>query len=159
MNRLGGNYEFPGMNAFIRWSLAGVVVIGLGIDAYTHLDLAHEFSFNSTGTVNEGVLFQLEAAVAIVSALLILYRQTLLTAGFAVLVAGGGAALLVVYRYVDVGKIGPVPNMYEPIWFTEKEVSLVGELIAVAGALALIAVLLVQRRHSPRESARSAVAA
>jgi hypothetical protein len=58
-----------------------------------------------------------------------------------------------------VGKIGPVPDMYEPIWFTEKVVSLVGELIAVAGALVLIAVLLVQRRHSPRESARSAVAA
>jgi hypothetical protein len=27
---------------------------------------------------------------------------------------------VLLYRYVDVGAIGPVPNMYEPVWFGEK---------------------------------------
>lgn len=137
------------MNTFVRWSLAAVITAGLAVDAYTHFDLAPEFSFNSTGTVNEGVLFQVEAVLAIVSGLLILYRQTVWTALIAVLVAGGGAAALLLYRYADVGKIGPLPNMYEPIWFREKVISLVGELVALAGALVLLAALLLVRRRTP----------
>jgi Ni/Fe-hydrogenase subunit HybB-like protein len=140
------------MNVFVRWTLALVVVVGLAIDAYTHLDLAHEFSFNSTGTVNEGVLFQVEAVLAIVSALLIVYRQNALTATVALLVAGGGAIALVVYRYVDIGKIGPVPDMYEPIWFDEKVVSLIGELVAAAGALAMLVAILFSRHASQRHT-------
>jgi hypothetical protein len=42
-----------------------------------------------------------------------------------------GAVLL--YRYVDVGAIGPVPNMYEPVWFTLKTRSAVAE-----GAVAVV---------------------
>jgi hypothetical protein len=147
------------MNAFVRWPLAAVIAAGLAVDAYTHFDLAHEFSFNSTGTVNEGVLFQVEAVLAILSGLLILYRQNVWTALLVVLVAGGGAAALLLYRYVDVGKIGPLPSMYEPIWFREKVISLIGELVALGGALVLLAASLLMRRRAPRRTSRRAVAA
>jgi hypothetical protein len=130
------------MNTIVRWVLALIAVGGLAVDAYTHFDLAYEFDFNSTGTVNEGVLFRIEAVLAIVSGVLLLIWRNAITAAVAVVVAGGGAAALLLYRYVDVGKIGPIPNMYEPIWFDEKVVSLVGELVAFAAALALLGVAL-----------------
>lgn len=40
------------------------------------------------------------------------------------------------YRYVDVPAIGPIPAMYEPIWYFEKALSAAATGIgaAVAGA-------------------------
>jgi hypothetical protein len=39
---------------------------------------------------------------------------------------------VLLYRYVDVGSIGPIPNMYEPVWFGEKTHSAYAEgLVAV----------------------------
>ena len=46
-------------------------------------------------------------------ALLLIARQTVLTSLFAVLVAGGGAFALLLYHYVDVGKIGRVMVIYD----------------------------------------------
>ena len=36
-----------------------------------------------------------------------------------------GAVLL--YRYVNVPMLGPLPAMYEPVWFLEKSLSAVAE--------------------------------
>ncbi|MDT4891382.1 MAG: hypothetical protein QOE97_417 [Pseudonocardiales bacterium] len=144
------------MNKPTRWALAVVAAAGLVVDAWTHFDLAHLYDFNRTSTVNEGVLFRVEASLAIVAAVWILVRPGYLSAAFTVLLAGGGAALLVVYRYVDVGKLGPLPNMHEPIWYREKTVSLIGELVATAAALVLLAALPVLNR---RRAARTAVSA
>ncbi|HJQ41966.1 MAG TPA: hypothetical protein VJ831_02680 [Jatrophihabitantaceae bacterium] len=130
----------------MRWGLALLVVAGLVVDAWTHLDVAHLYRYNRTDTLNEAVLFRVEAVIALVSAALVLLRPNALTAAFAALVSGGGAALLVLYRYVDIGKLGPIPNMHEPIWFREKVVSLIGELVAFVAALALIGAVAVTRR-------------
>ena len=35
---------------------------------------------------------------------------------------------------INVGKIGPLPNMYEHLWFTEKVVTLVAQTVATASA-------------------------
>jgi drug/metabolite transporter (DMT)-like permease len=137
------------MNPIVRWGLVLLVVAGLVVDAWTHFDVAHLYTFNRTSTVNEGVLFRVEAVIALVSAALILARPNALTATFAALVAGGGAALLVLYRYVDVGKLGPLPNMHEPIWYDEKVVSLIGELVAFVAAAALLAGIALTRRAAP----------
>jgi hypothetical protein len=147
------------MNALTRWPLAVVAAAGLGIDAFTHLDLAHLYQANTTGTVNEGVLFQIEAALAIVAGLWILLRPGVLSAGFTLLVAGGGAFVLLLYRYVNVGKIGPIPNMWDPGWFPEKKWSLVGELIAVVASLVLLVLALVSHRASRGTGERRSVAA
>jgi hypothetical protein len=147
------------MNALTRWALAVVAAAGLGIDAFTHLDLARLYRFNTTGTVNEGVLFQIEAALAIVAGLWILLRPGVLSSAFTLLVAGGGAFVLLLYRYVNVGKIGPIPNMYDPGWFTEKKWSLAGELVAVGASLVLLVLALVSHRSSRRTGVRRSVAA
>lgn len=138
------------MNAVARWGLAVVAAAGLGIDAYTHLHLAHLYMYNTTGTVSEKVLFQIEGAAAIVAGVWILLRPGMLSYLFALAVTGGGAFALLLYRYDNVGKIGPIPNMYEPVWFTEKEWSLAGELVAFAAAAALLTHLLAARRSGRR---------
>ena len=147
MNRSLPRNELRSMNAALRWALAGLIALGLGIDAYTHVDLAHLYVYNTTGTVNEAVLFRVEAAAAVVAGLWVLLRPGLWSAALASLVAGGGAFALLLYRYVNVGKIGPIPNMYDPGWFTKKELSLAGELVALVAALALVAGSLIVRRR------------
>ncbi|MDT4937882.1 MAG: hypothetical protein QOG80_1553 [Pseudonocardiales bacterium] len=141
---------------FVRWTLVVVAVVGLGIDAWTHFDLAALYSHNTTGTVNEGVLFQIEAVLAILAGLLLVWRQNILTSSFAVLVTGGGAFALLLYRYVDVGKIGPIPSMYDPEWFTEKQVSLAGEFIALGAALLLLGLAVHSRLAGVPVGKRSA---
>ena len=36
-------------------------------------------------------------------------------------------AAVMLYRYVDIPAIGPLPAMYEPVWFFEKTLSAVAE--------------------------------
>jgi hypothetical protein len=57
-------------------------------------------------------------------------------AAFALLIAAGGLGALLLY--VDVGGLGPIPDMYDPIWYTEKTISAVGEAAAALGALCLL---------------------
>ena len=60
-----------------------------------------------------------------------------------------GAALfgLLLYYFVDVGKIGPLPNMYEHTMYTEKVVTLIAQTVATGTALALV--FLGWPRHEP----------
>ena len=149
MNRGGFGYEDRYMNVVARWGLAIVIAVGLGIDAYTHLDLAHVYTGVTTGTVNQAVLFRIEAIGAIVAGLLVLLRPNLATAAVAALVSGGGVFALLVYRFVQVGKIGPLPDMSEPFWYTEKSLSLTGELIALLASLALLGYSFASARRRP----------
>ena len=68
-------------------------------------------------------------------------RANLWTALLVVLVAGGGLALLLLYRYVDVGKLGPLPNMYEPDWYPKKDWSAIGEGVATLAGAGVLATL------------------
>jgi hypothetical protein len=124
----------------IRAVLTVIVVAGLAIDAYVHFHLASAFKQNKTSTLSETDLFRAEAVAAIVAALALLLRPRRYTAAFAFLVAAAGTVAVVVYRYVNVGKIGPIPNMYDPYWLpAEKTLSLVAEAVAAVAALALVA--------------------
>jgi hypothetical protein len=121
----------------VRAALTLIAVAGLAVDAYTHFDLASTYRFNRTSVLSEALLFRIEAALAIAAALAVLLRRNRLTAALVVLVAGGGLVLLVVYRYVDIGRIGIVPAMYDPEWFPEKVASAAGEAAAVLAGLGL----------------------
>lgn len=139
------------MNAITRWSLTLLVVIGLAIDAYNHLHVAANYASNTTGTISEATLFRLEAALAIVAAVAVIGWANRWTAAFALAVAAGGLALLLLYRYVNVGTIGPVPNMYEPVWNVPgKKWSVIGEVLATVGALGLLGAALVRGRRPVR---------
>ncbi|WP_096302425.1 hypothetical protein [Jatrophihabitans sp. GAS493] len=136
------------MNATARWILTSLVVVGLVVDAYTHFDLAGQYQFNRTSTVSQETLFRIEGLLAVLAALAVIVRANVWTALLAIAVAGGGLALLLLYRYVDVGQLGPLPNMYEPLWFTEKSWSAVGEAVALAAAIGLLAGALRNRRRA-----------
>lgn len=140
----------------VRWLLAAVTAAGLAVDAYVHADLAGGYDAVKTSTISQGVLFRAEAGAACLAALLILVRPRRYTAAFAAVVAAAGLAAVLVYRYVNVGKLGPLPSMYEPIWFPEKTRSAIAEAVATASALALF--VLIQLRIWHDDPARNPLA-
>ena len=127
----------------IRAALIAIVVVGLAVDAYVHFDLASAFKNVKTSTISEADIFRANAVVAILAALALLVRPNRYTAGFAFLVAAAATVAVLVFRYVNVGKIGPIPNLYDPFWGpgNEKKLSAVAEAVAAVAALALFATL------------------
>jgi hypothetical protein len=136
-----------GHNGLGRLVLRLLVAAGLAVDAYVHFDLASAYDTTSA-RISQGSLFQIEGAVAAVAAVLVIAVRRWITDILAFLVAVGGFAAVVIYRYVDVGAFGPFPNMYEPTWYTEKTVSAVAELVAALAALPLV-VLPMRRPAMP----------
>jgi hypothetical protein len=137
-----------------QWVLIVVVVVGLGIDAYVHFDLAHAFDNEKTSTLSVGDLFRGEASVAIVAALALLLRPRRYTAAFAAVVAGAGFVAVVVTRYVNIGAFGPFPNTYDPFWEpTGKWLSAIGEGVAAVAALVLFVLMQTAVQHGRTRSA------
>lgn len=133
----------------VVWAARLLAAAGLAVDAYVHADLAPQYDA-VVATFSQGGLFRFEAALAALAALLVLVWRRFLADLFGWLVAAGGFALLYIYRYVNVGKLGPIPNMYEPVWFTEKWVAAVAQLVAVAATTFLMAERLYERRRRRR---------
>jgi hypothetical protein len=132
-------------SSVIRWALIFAVVAGLAVDAFVHFDLASAFDANKSSVLTEAELFRAEASVSVLAAIALLVRPRRYTAAFAFLVAAAGTAAVVLYRYVDVGAFGPVPDMYDPFWApAEKTLSALAEGVAAVAALALF--LMFQRR-------------
>ena len=122
---------------------------GLAVDAYLHAKLAPQYD-GVTGSVGQGDLFRAEAGLASLAALLVLVWRRPFADAFAWLVAAGGLALLLVYRYVDVGDLGPVPNMYDPFWSTDKKIVTVAQAVTVLAVTALLAGRARRRRAGRR---------
>lgn len=132
----------------IRGALTLIVLAGLALDAYVHFHLASGYAGIKTGTLSQADLFRAEGAIAVLAAVILLARPRRYSAGLAFLVTAGGTAAVLVYRYVNVGSFGPVPNMYEPIWYGEKTLSAWAEGIAAIAALVLLVALDVRSRHT-----------
>jgi len=140
--------------------LIGVTVVGLAIDAWVHLDLASAFRNVKTSTLSQADLFRVEAVAAIVAAVALLVRPRRYTAAFAFLVAASVTVAVVLYRYVDVGSFGPLPNMYDPYWLpTGKWLSAIAEAAAAVAAAALFVTYDRRARESRRRPLRPAAAA
>ena len=118
-----------------------LAVAGMGVDAYVHWNLAPGFD-TLTGTasphISQGQLFRLEAALALVAILLLLLTRRRFAVVVAFLIAAGGLGAVLLYAYIDVGGVGPLPDMYEPFWYPEKTISAVAEGVAAVAALALL---------------------
>jgi hypothetical protein len=138
-----------------RLVLALIAAAGLAIDAYVHFDLASTYSPIKSSVLNQGQLFQGEAVVATLAAAAVLLRPRRYTAAFAFVVAAAGTAAVLVYAYVDVGAFGPFPDMYDPLWYGEKTLSVVGEGVGALAALALFAMLQFEARRPRYSSAPS----
>lgn len=133
----------------LRVALAVITAAGLAIDAFVHFDLASTYDPIKSSVLSQGDLFRVEAVASIVAAVGVLVRPRRYTALFAFVVAAGGTAAVLVYAYVDVGAFGPFPDMYDPLWYTEKTVSVWAEGVAAVAALALFVLLHVQARSKP----------
>lgn len=136
----------------VKIVLIVIAVAGLAIDAYVHFDLAGNYELIKTSTLSEADLFRIEGAVAIVAALLLLVRPRRYTAAIAAVVAGTALLVLLLYRYNDIGRIGPIPSMYEPIWFTKKTVAAYAEGAALIAAVLLLSLLWAQSVRTARQS-------
>jgi hypothetical protein len=119
----------------LSWALRLATVVGLAVDAWVHADLAARYDPNQApGGLSQGDLFRLEAAASVVAALALLLSARLVTWLLAWLVAASALAGLLLYRYHDPGAIGPLPDMYEPMWFPEKTQAGVAEAVATGTA-------------------------
>jgi hypothetical protein len=103
---------------------------GLAVDAYVHADLASAYD-GIHASISQGDLFRIEAAVASAAAMIVLAAGRRTGFGLAFIVAASAFGAIVLYRYVDVGSLGPLPNMYEPAWYTEKTIAAVAEAAAM----------------------------
>lgn len=118
-------------------ALRAVVAAGLAVDAYVHADLAPAYD-GIRASISQGDLFRGEAGLAAAAALIVIVAGRRTGFGLAFVVAASALGALLLYRYVDVGPLGPLPNMYEPSWFTEKTVAAAAESVAAAAALAAL---------------------
>jgi hypothetical protein len=132
----------------VNWTLRLLVVAGLVVDAVVHLRLAHGYQLAQPGGIGQGNLFRIEAAVAVLSAMFVLLTGSRVAFVNAALVGFGGVVLVLLYRYVQVPAFGPIPSMYEPVWFFSKTLSAVAE--GAVGVLAAVGAAWVVRRETSR---------
>ncbi|MGH3745754.1 MAG: hypothetical protein ACRDTP_12910 [Mycobacteriales bacterium] len=131
-----------------RALLVAVAAAGLAVDAWAHISLAADYDPVRSSALSQGDLFRAEGALAILAAvLLLLWPRRRWTAALACVTAAGGLAAVLVYQYVDVGAIGPFPNMYEPVWYARKTESAWGEGAAAVAAFALLLLVAPLRLH------------
>lgn len=117
------------------WLLRVGAAAALAVVAGVHIHLADGYSLLGD-RVTQGDLFRVQAAVAAVVALALLVRvsRSIWLAAAAV----GLASLLavVVTVYVPVPALGPLPRVFEPIWYGEKVAAAVAAGTALAAAAA-----------------------
>jgi hypothetical protein len=139
------------------WVLRLVTAGMLAVDAYIHADLAVRYDLNRNATISQGDLFRVEAGVAAFTALLILLVATRVTWAVAFLVAASAFGAVLIYAHYDIGRVGPLPNMYEPLWYPEKTRAAVVEGIATGAALAGFVLAVLSARHRGLRRQRSGV--
>ena len=115
-----------------------VVAAGLATSAALHLDLAD--TYDGVGEqLTVGDLFRVQGVVGLLAALAVLVTRRRLALLIAVLVAAASTAAVVTSVYVRVPPIGPLPELHEPVWYTEKAVSAAATAVAfLVGSAALL---------------------
>lgn len=119
-------------------ALRAVVVAALAVSAYAHFRLAK--TYEPVGKdITQGTLFRVQGALASLAAVLLIINARVVGWAPAFMIGAGSLAAVLIYRYVNVGSIGPIPNMYEPIWRSQdnlKVISAVAEGVATVGGAA-----------------------
>lgn len=123
-----------------------LVAAGLIIDAVVHLHLAPGYQLAQPAGIGQGNLFRLESVVALLSAAYLLWKRSSLAFAIAAVVGFSALAAVLLTYFVMLPSIGPIPGMFEPVWFFEKALSAVAE--AAVGVLAVIG-LVRSRRQTP----------
>jgi hypothetical protein len=122
----------------LQRALAVATAVLLGIDAYVHLHDAHFYDSAATSSLSEGNLFRIQAIVAVVVAVALLVRPHPVVWAVAVVVTASAVGAVLLYTYVDVGALGPLPDLYEPTWHVPGKLASavaegLGTLLAITG--------------------------
>jgi hypothetical protein len=128
----------------------------LAVDAYVHFRDAGFYGAVATSVLSQATLFRVQASMAAAVGLALLARPSRPWWAAALLIAGSAFGAVMLYRYVNVGSLGPIPDMYEPTWASPgKLASAWAEGAATVLAAAGLLVTVSERRHRPmrRESA------
>jgi glucan phosphoethanolaminetransferase (alkaline phosphatase superfamily) len=137
--------------AIVARVLAVVTAVLLAVDAYVHLSDASQYDSFKSSVMSEGTLFRIQGIVAIVVAVAVLIWPRILTWVLAILVSGSAAVAVVLYTYVNVGALGPLPNLYENTWNAPGKVaSAVAETAAALVAIAGLVLAIRSRRRMRR---------
>jgi hypothetical protein len=123
-----------------------LTVAALAISAYVHLHLAHLYT-TLGDTITQGDLFRVQGVVAAAVAVWLLVTGQRLAWWAAGIVGAASFAAVMVYRYENIGAIGPIPNMHDASWqpSPDKMLSAVAEAAVVV--LVLIWWVAVDRRY------------
>lgn len=133
----------------VQRALAAVTAVLLGVDAYVHLHDAAQYDQFKSSVMSEGTLFRIQGIVAIVIALAVLIRPRVLTWVISLLVSGSAAVAVFLYTYVNVGQLGPIPNLYENTWHEPGKVfSAVAETIAALISIVGLVLAIRARRRA-----------
>ncbi len=130
-----------------------LVVAGLLVDAVVHWRFAPDMAFVEGGSIGGDTLFRIQAVAAALAAVLVAVWPRRWSYAIAFAVAAGAVGALLLYLWVDVGALGPLPNMHDPVWYAEKTWSLVGE--GVAALAALSGMVLPDRTPAPERAERT----
>lgn len=117
-----------------------LVAAALVTDAVVHILLAPGYQLANPGGIGQGNLFYLESAAAILVALYVLIRGSRPAYFLALVVTGSALAAVLLSSLLRLPAIGPIPSMYEPIWFFEKTLTAVAE--GVGAVLALVGLII-----------------
>ncbi|QYF91051.1 hypothetical protein [Arthrobacter sp. PAMC25284] len=118
-----------------------------------HFQLAAGYQQAAPGGVGQGNLFRIHAAASLLTAVFILIKGNSPAFVAAALVMLSAFAAAILSRYVPLPDIGPIPSMYEPVWFTEKVVATVVE--GIAGVLSVAGYLQLRKDAGRLRSSRS----
>ncbi|MFC4030791.1 hypothetical protein ACFO3J_04830 [Streptomyces polygonati] len=122
-----------------------IAAAGLAVNAGIHAHLADQYDVVSA-SISEGDLFRLEAGLASLGVIVVLFWRHPIGDAYAWLVAAAGLFAVLLYRYDDIGAIGPLPDMYEPIWTTDKKISAISQAVTI---VVMTFLLLTRRRRKP----------
>jgi hypothetical protein len=140
-----GRHEVPSRTATADAVLRVITAVGLAVDAGVHADQAPLYTV-VRATISQATLFTVEAAVASAAALLVLVWGRRLGFGLATLVAASALGAGLLYRFVDVGRLGPLPDMYQPVWLPGQLMSVGAEAVATLFGVAGLLVVIGRRR-------------
>jgi hypothetical protein len=127
----------------VQQVLRVLAAVALGVSGYVHLHLAHRYAY--PGTISGTDLFRAQGVIAIVVAVVLLATGHRWAWAAAALVGLSSFGAVMLYRYVDVGAIGPLPNMYDATWQPSPD-KLLSALVEIALPV-LWAIHLAVRTH------------
>ena len=128
--------------------LRSVVVIALIVDAVVHFRLAENMQLAAPDGIGGGTLFRAQAIAAVLAAVLLGITGVRVAYLLAAAAALSAFVPVMLYSFIEVPAIGPIPSMYDPSWYPLKTLSAVAEGLGVA--LAVLGATLTPRRLRKR---------